>query len=339
VLTEADESIHVPGTELPHRWQENMLFYGWNQEQNVGFFFHVQRMPHSGISELKAVVCDPSRSVSTTQVITMPVDRMYQGIVIEEPFRRVRLSYNGLGVAQTSQTDLPAPSDTGSVPFGMDLILTGKAGPADWNAALTTMSSTENTHYQMAGSCEGTLRYGDRKVSGSGLFWRDHTWGLRNYSAETHDNVEIGKGGHDWSWFTPMVFDEGRTLVNGLYLELADGREQTFGVLTEGEHTKVLPAYRVTVTQGVTGRPEICDYQRVHVTGGDDTTTLDCHLQVVRHLPMYLPHHGPDTVLSEAFGTATWGTRTGWGSAELMETRPDWKSRPAFADQFRTPVP
>ncbi|HEY1973085.1 MAG TPA: hypothetical protein VGH89_34395, partial [Pseudonocardia sp.] len=63
-------------------------------------------------------------------------------------------------------------------------------------------------------------------------------------------------------------------------------------------------------------------------------TDIDCRLEVIRHLPMYLPDHGGPFVQSDAFGTVSWGSRTGWGSAQLSETDGKWQQRPEFIDQI-----
>jgi hypothetical protein len=110
-----------------------------------------------------------------------------------------------------------------------------------------------------------------------------------------------------------------------------DGREQQFVVLSEGESTSYFDDFAVEVIEGT---QEIGAYRRVRITGGDPQSPLDCRLDVARHLPIWLPDHGPHTVLNEAFGAVTWGSKTGWGSAELMETLPGWRERPAFAEQL-----
>lgn len=330
MVTERDESLHTPGTEMPERWQENMMVYGWDLEHAIGFFFHVQRIPHRGFTEVKAVVCEPGGGASGRTVVPMPADSMYEGLVIEQPFGRARLSVSPMGTALDSPAALPALSESGSVPFSIDLVLDGRAGPADWFEPLSAMAATESNHYQVAGSFEGTLSHGERTVAAAGLFWRDHTWGLRNYTPEEYD-VSDGRGGLHSSWFTPAVFDDGRTFINGLWIRMMDGREQQFLVVSEGERTSYFPDYAVEV---VSGTQEVCRYDAVRITGGDAQTPVDVHLDVARHLPMWLPEHGPSSVLSEALGAATWGLRTGWGSAELMETMPDWRRRPEFASQL-----
>jgi hypothetical protein len=329
-ITERDESLHTPGTEMPERWQENMMVYGWDLDQEVGFFFHVQRIPHSGFTELKVVVCDAAAGVSGRAVVPMPQTSMFEGLVIEEPFGRARLSFDGRGVAHDSPLALPALSDAGTIPYGMELTLQGKSGPADWYEGLSKMASTESHHYQVAGSFEGTLRYGDESRQASGLFWRDHTWGNRNYDPAEHE-VSDGRGGLHSSWFTPMVFDEGETFVNGLWISTTDGKEQAFCTLSEGRETKYFDSFACEVIEG---EQEIAEYDAVRITGGDAAHPIDIRLDVQRHLPMYLPHHGPSANLSEAFGRATWGERSGWGSAELMETTREWMERPQFAEQL-----
>jgi hypothetical protein len=330
VITERDESLHTQGTEMPERWQENMMFIGWDLDQEVGFYFHVQRIPHTGFTELKAVVCDAAGGVSGRVVVPMPERVMYEGLVIEEPFRRARLSFSGAGVPLDSPAALPALSDSGSVPYSIDLRLMGLSGPADWFEPLSAMAATESNHYQVAGSFEGALGYDTKTLDATGLFWRDHTWGLRNYVPDEYE-VSDGRGGLHSSWFTPVVLDGGCTLVNGLWIRMIDGQHQQFVVLSEGERTSYFDDYAVEV---LSGSQEICRYDSVRITGGNEQTPIDCRIDVQRHLPMWLPEHGPNSVLSEAFGPARWGEKTGWGSAELMETLPVWRQRPEFAAQL-----
>jgi hypothetical protein len=330
VITERDESLHSPGSEMPERWQENMMFYGWDADHAIGFYFHVQRIPYRSFTEVKVVVCQPHDGVSGRAVVPMPDASMYDGLVIDEPFRRTRLSFAGSGDTLRGPASLATVSDAGSIPYSIDLTFTGLAGPADWYEPLSKMSSTETTHYQVAGTFEGTLGYGDHSIGASGMFWRDHTWGIRNYTPEEHE-ISDGRGGLHSSWFTPLVFDEGHTLVNGLWIRLMDGREQQFVVLSEGASTSYFDEFAVEVIEGT---QEIGAYRSVRITGGDQQSPIDCRLDVARHLPIWLPDHGPHTVLNEGFGTVTWGSKTGWGSAELMETLPDWRERPAFAEQL-----
>ena len=330
MITERDESLHTPGTEQPERWQENNMLYGWDVENQIGFYVHIQRIPHSAFTELKVAVCEPGGGASGRQVIPMPEHCMYEGYVIEEPFGKARLAFDGHGVALDSPAALPALSDSGSVPYGIDIRMQGLAGPADWYGPLSKMASTESDHYQVAGSFEGRLSYGARTVEAAGLFWRDHTWGNRNYTPEEHD-ISDGRGGLHSSWFTPVVFDGGRTLVNGLWIRTTSGAEQQFVVLTEDSKTTYFDDFAVEV---VSGTQEVCRYEAVRISGGDAQRPIDIRIDVARHLPMWLPEHGPNTVLSEAFGRATWGEKVGWGSAELMETLPDWRERAEFAPQL-----
>jgi hypothetical protein len=330
MVSERDEFLHTPGTEMPERWQENMMVYGWDLERAIGFFFHVQRIPWTGFTEVKAVVCEPDDGASGRAVVPMAPDAMYEGLVIDEPFGRARLAFASTGTALDSPAALPALADTGSVPYAIDVELDGLAGPADWFEPLSAMAATESNHYQVSGAFYGTLSHGARSVEAAGLFWRDHTWGLRNYTPEEHD-VSDGRGGLHSSWFTPVVLDGGRTIVSGLWIRMMDGREQQFLVLSEGSQTRYFDDYAVSVIEGT---QEVCRYDSVRITGGDALAPIEIRLDVARHLPMWLPEHGPNSVLSEAFGTASWGARTGWGSAELMETLPDWRARPEFAAQL-----
>ena len=82
------------------------------------------------------------------------------------------------------------------------------------------------------------------------------------------------------------------------------------------------------------GTEEVARYDAARITGGDEHTDIDCTLEVIRHLPMYLPDHGGPFVQSDAFGSVKWGSRAGWGSAQLSETDGKWQSRPEFIDQI-----
>jgi hypothetical protein len=332
MVNEIDESLHVPGAVMPERWQENMMAYGWDTDHGVGFWWHVQRIPHTRFTELKGAVFASTHGVSGREVVPMPESTMCEGLVFDQPFKRVRLSYHGKGVAHSWDKHLPCLSENGTAPYGMDLVLHGLAGPIDWHEPLTRMAAVENDHYEMAGTWEGTLHYGGRTIQASGMFLRDHTWGLRNYTPErSTDEAEHGHGGFDIAWFTPMVLDEGHTFVNGILVRANDGRQQAFCTLTEGEHTTVYDRFAVEVTNGT---EEVARYEATRITGGDAETDIDCTLEVIRHLPMYLPDHGGPFVQSDAFGTVKWGSRTGWGSAQLSETDGKWQSRPEFIHQI-----
>ena len=333
-LTEQDEFIHPTGTDTPERWQENMMVEAWDLDHSIGFWFHIQRVPAISFCELKYAVFGINKGASGLAKVPLATDQMYPGLSIVKPFELAQLKFQGKGVPTVADADLPCLSASGSIPIGIDVALKGLAGPIDWHIPLSTlMNSIEGDHYEMAGTWEGKLQLGDETINGSGLFFRDHTWGNRNYTPKTDNKATAGRGGFDWAWWTPVVLDEGRTFFNGLHVMSTSGHKPAFSTLTEGGDTILMPMHSVAVTAGKD--LEICRYQGVSINGGTaDNPIVGMNMKINRHLPMYLPAHGPDFVQSDGFGPVTWGDRRGWGSAQLSLCTPGWKSWPEFSQQI-----
>ena len=75
-LAEADEFLHPTGTETPARWQENMMVEAWDLDRNIGFWFHIQRVPAKGFCELKYAVLGINKGASGCAMVPVETDRM-----------------------------------------------------------------------------------------------------------------------------------------------------------------------------------------------------------------------------------------------------------------------
>jgi predicted secreted hydrolase len=274
-LTAADESLHPRPSNAPETWQENCFIMGYDEVRDLCVYLHVEH--HRDRVDVKAAVAKDgdARWVDAD-------DDVWPDVVT--PYEHLRVDWSGGGLS-------------------LDLELRSELPPIDHGAALDAMGlpGAERDHYEAVGRLTGTVSVDGAATLFDGVFWRDHTWGAREYA-------NFGT-----SWWWPTALDGGRAYVSGVAVELGD-RVVGYGLVADDDGLGI--AAQVSVD--VEGESEPGKYTAVSVSyepEGRDPV----HLRYVpkHHLCTTYPGFNVDRRWNDAFSSVTWGSRAGFGSMEL----------------------
>jgi hypothetical protein len=298
-------------------WQENLFFILWDDSHDTGFLAHLQRVPERREQEARVVVVVEGAVASATIVGpygATPVPGLDVDFV--EPFRKLRVRMDSSLTAGEGPLGLLTLVAGGDVPASVDLHLESDLPVVDFAGPLDAMVSQMATnaggpqmgrqeHYEQGGRWQGSLRLGERPVSGQGLFVRDHSWGIR------HERQDFK------AFWTASCLDHGRVFCNAIGIPTGD-RIVGIGAVADAE------GVRFTSEVQALFRPEpgIASYDSVdvHFGAGIDTTL---HSRTRRHVPIPLPHSGPGRYDNNAISSVLMGGKVGFGVMEWASTFTD----------------
>jgi len=274
-LTAADESLHARPVNAPDTWQENCFVMGYDAERDLCVYFHVERLTR-GV-EVKAAIAQDGK-------IRWADAHDDAWLDIRVPYEHLRLDWKGEGL-------------------GFDLDLHAELPAIDHGAALDQMGlpGAERDHYEAVGRLSGTLAVDGATTPFDGVFWRDHTWGAREY-------VKFGA-----SWWWPTALDGGRAYASGVAVEFGD-QVLGYGLVADEDGVGVASEVSVQV-QGETRVGAYTGVEVSYIPHGREPVTLKYTPK--HHLCTTFPGFGVDREWNDAFSSCTWGGRSGYGSIEL----------------------
>ncbi|MDQ2649306.1 MAG: hypothetical protein M3Z03_07115 [Actinomycetota bacterium] len=302
-------------------WQENLFFILWDDSHDTGFLAHLQRVPERGEQEARVVVVVEGAVASATIVGPYgptPVPGLDVDFV--DPFRRLRVRLESSLTAGEGPLGLLTLTAGGDVPASVDLHLESDLPVVDFAGPLDAMVSQMATnaggpqmgrqeHYEQGGRWQGSFRLGERRVSGQGLFVRDHSWGIR------HERQDFK------AFWTASCLDRGRVFCNAIGIPTGD-RIVGIGAVADAE------GVRFTTDVHARFRPEpgIASYDSVdvHFGAGIDTTLQS---RTRRHVPIPLPHSGPGRYDNNAISSVLMEGKVGFGVMEWASTFTDAEAR------------
>ncbi|MBA3654348.1 MAG: hypothetical protein H0W70_09145 [Actinobacteria bacterium] len=317
-VREEDEFLHAPPAPTPSRWQENMFFICWDVASDSGLLCHIRRAPTMGVQEAQVVVALDGRVGSslvegafTAEALVAPLSA-----VPVDPFRRWSFRFDGRGVEGAGPLGFVAVAAGGDTPITVDITLESALPVVDFAERLTAMVAAmraapdgpqmgEQQHYEQGGTWYGRLRVGDGQRDVSGLFVRDHSWGVRREQQQFE------------AFWTASCLDEGRIFCNAIGVPSGD---RVVGI------GAVVDASGVTFTQEVSASfspaAGIAAYERTTVAfGAPVARTLTA--QTCRHLPLYLPGSGTNRYDNNAISTAQMHGAAGFGVMEWASVLSD----------------
>jgi hypothetical protein len=184
----ADEGLHQPGPE--DLWNESYYFDGVADDESLGVYARIGRLPNRDECLYTACICGPDRPtimLVATMRLPEPDDRTQviasDGLRAEQrcesPLQRFRVTLDGTGEAFTDPSAVLRGESGEPVPIGFDLIFETDGTPFAWRQA---------TRYEIPCRVHGTVRVGEEVVEFAGPGQRDHSWGSRDWWAS------------DWMW-------------------------------------------------------------------------------------------------------------------------------------------
>ncbi|MEW6476763.1 MAG: hypothetical protein AB1679_31290 [Actinomycetota bacterium] len=310
-LHDDDERLHSPPDPLPGNWQENMFFICWDTSTLTGLVAHVQRAPGADVQAAQVAVAVDGSFASAT----FSAPYLAGGLVPElsatpiEPWRRWTLQLDGKAEAGPGPLGLLATRPGGDTVIAAELTLESSLPVADFAAGLAAVvdgmradrsgpQMGDQQHYEQGGTWRGRLRVGDRERQASGLFVRDHSWGIRH----EHSNFQ--------AFWTASCLDDGRLFCNAIGIPRGD---QVIGIGMVVDGSGVRSTSRVAAN--FRPAPGIATYDRSTVEYGDPLgLTLSAETQC--HVAIPLPLSGPNRYDNNALSRVRMGAASGFGVME-----------------------
>ena len=316
-LTGADEQFHPLPSPLPDNWQENLFFILWNTTTQDGFMMHIQRVPDRQVQEARIVACIGGDIASATLTGPYHADRAVEGVTVrvDEPFRDLTVRAEFMGAPGPGPLGFIAAFASGELPVRVDARLRSDLeaidfaeGLAHLTAALRTDTTApqmgDQAHYEQGGTWSGTICIGDREVLGSGLFVRDHSWGIR------HEHNDFR------AFWTATCLDDGRVFCNAIGMPKGDGFVGIAG-LSDANGVR----FTQHVAASYTPEPGLLTYERTEVRYGAGVD-LVVGGDVQQHWPMYLPFSGRDRYDNNAISAVEANGLRGFAVMEWATTLP-----------------
>lgn len=311
MLADVDEELHRPPVDADESWQENLFFICWAANAHTGFLCHVQRVPGAALQEARIVVVIDGEPASVTVEAAFDHDHLVPGLRAEpaSAFRRWRLNLDTLATVGSGPLGFLATGTTGNTRIAVDLTLDSVLPVVDFADGLAAVVAGmrdrqdgpqmgDQQHYEQGGTWRGRLRIGTRTIEADGLFVRDHSWGVRR---EHHDFQ---------AFWTASCLDEGRLFCNAIGIPSGD---QVLGIGAVADPTGV--TFTTDVHAEFRPVAGIRSYDTTVVTfGAPVDRTLTARTEM--HIPILLPHSGPDRYDNNAISRVANGDATGFGVLE-----------------------
>ncbi|HEY2161691.1 MAG TPA: phosphotransferase [Solirubrobacteraceae bacterium] len=192
-----DEGRHAQGPEP--LWNESWYFDAVSDDESLGVYVRLGRLPNQGICLYTAAICGPGRPSlmvvdpraplpgfdDDSQAIETDVLSAEQ--LCERPLERFRVRLHGVGASYDDQS-APLRGDPGDpVDVELDLVWETDGIPYAWR---------QTSRYEIPCRVTGRVRVGGEEIVFAGPGQRDHSWGSRDWWA------------FDWMW-SALHLDDG----------------------------------------------------------------------------------------------------------------------------------
>lgn len=316
-LTNTDEEFREPPTTLPENWQENLFFILWDTQTLNGFMMHVQRVPSRQIQEARIVVRAAGSTASATLTGAYRPDRAVDGVNVEilEAFHELAIQTEFGGVRGYGPHGFVATRSGGDVPVRVDARLTSGLEPIDFAEGLAAMTSQlredqaapqmgDQAHYEQGGRWSGRLRIGDDEIIGSGLFVRDHSWGIR------HEHNDFR------AFWTATSLDDGKVFCNAIGIPRGDS-VVGIGAISDSRGVR----FTHDVSARFSPEPGLRSYDQSEVRYGREID-LVVKGETQQHWPFQLPFSGRNRYDNNAISRAWANEHQGFSVMEWAATLP-----------------
>ncbi len=193
----ADEGRHPAGPEP--LWNESWYFDAVSEDESLGLYVRLGRLPNQEVSLYTAAICGPGRPSimlvdpraplpdfdDDSQAIE--IDGLHAEQRCEQPLERFRVTVRGTAEAHEDES-APLRNEHGK-PIDVEIDLT-------WETSGIPYAWRQSTRYEIPCRVTGTARIGDEAIEFSGRGQRDHSWGSRDWWE------------FDWMW-SALHFDDG----------------------------------------------------------------------------------------------------------------------------------
>lgn len=289
VYSPEDEYPHVPGEE--EFWQESWVVYFFDPEKNIYAFLRMSQEPNrdGGAHTHWVHVWTPQHMYRNVQAVPISAgDRTDDSLTANKGLCTYHYDGKFNWVISDPEND-----------FEMKLVLEDfhpGIGPYAEEEVGSLVSQANKHHIEATGHATGTVRAPGEQHEISGMYWRDHSWGMRNW-----DNIRTHRAfyalfGKDFSFF-PITFIG------------ADNQKVKAGAVIRNDTVYMTTDFDLLSYMGSDG---------VTNAGGQVKLRLDGETLVMNFVPQTTcsisTHH--NFVLADTMCTVTMGDRVGVGVTE-----------------------
>lgn len=285
-------------------WNESFYFNFYDRSSDICGFMRIGLKPNK---KEKSVFC----------FLLMP-DGGITGFKGEQPYSGPELSVNGLmfkkvipeqrwklefkGIMMNLASSPPRPV---SAEFSLEFEAMNKM--FDYRSCVDAKKeelskSVVSEHLEQFGSVKGTLSVGDTSYNISGLGERDHSWGIREWTAPKM-----------WIWLT-CQFSENEAL-NVTKLAVEQG-EVDAGFVHLNGRSMPLDAVTIDTTYGVDGGPK--SFRMVMKDKDDRQYHVDAEILRQVRMPFESPDKKGLSIMYETLARYRMDGKTGYGIAEYL---------------------
>lgn len=237
-LAPEDEYTHVP--DKAQNYNESMYFNVFDRAKKIGGWFRLGNRPNEGYAEMSVCLYLPHGRVAFMYARPKIADNKAMnagGLKIDvlEPFKRLRLTYDGTAVLLDRPLDMADPSNAFKtnpvVPCQVALDFEGVApmfGGETVNADGTPLKldaekSFAKAHYEQHVAASGHFTVNGERIDVAGYGLRDKSWGPRYWQAINWYRWCPMNFGRDFGMMLSIVAGEqGEPRQGGMVLK--DGR-------------------------------------------------------------------------------------------------------------------
>ncbi|MBU1671390.1 MAG: hypothetical protein KKF41_02090 [Actinobacteria bacterium] len=321
-----------PASEFPHErgadreWNESLYFNFTDPASGIGGYTRIGMLPNQesdiGVMMLFAggsrlLVTQQGGRTDTSAGFRLD-DLAYERL---GPLERWRLAFSGeMGdLSDARKLNDVEPDRVPRLPVEVDLVWEGIAPPFNFKDAdaralagmlvsagtrlsdLRSVSRVSSEHYEQAGKVTGVIRAGGEEWAVAGGGHRDHSWGVRDWSAP-----------RAWTWLTCQFGDELAFNLSRVAIKSVDVFN---GFLCYGGRNH--PVRRADLhtefeDDGRTQRSLRFSFEDV------EGRTVEVEGQVLTVIPLDLRSRGHSTVVNEGLARYRWEGREGYGIAEYL---------------------
>ncbi len=287
MLTPEDDKRHAPSSDDP-LWGESWYFNLYDPEQDIAFFTRIGIYPNQGKANVSVLLAVGGREVYNRAWHHLPLPSGD----IDSGLELGGVSYQALELLRRYQVTFNDELTPLKIDIAWEAIM-----PAHNAMAGQAANSATGFHLEQAGRVTGNIRLREREWRVEGFGNRDHSTGIRNWSAFSH---------HELAW---PVFED-NTALGILRIHFVDGRHADLCWAFDGKVVRPL-----TLDSYVTSLNSEGKAMSAEISATDDQGT-HYQLNAVRMAVCHWPFDG--YLLNEgAFEYQLSDGRIGYGLLEL----------------------
>jgi hypothetical protein len=293
--------IHEFGSH--QEWNESFYFNFYDRSNDVCGFMRIGLKPNKNEKDVFCFFMMPDGAI-----LGFKVARPYDGPGLSvnglafnkvEPEKQWKLEFQGM-MARMSNPPSPVKAE-----FSLDF--KAKNQMFDYRSCVSgakeeMSKSVVSEHLEQYGSIKGRLTIGDETYDIDGLGERDHSWGIREWTAPKM-----------WIWLTCQFSDTEALNVTKLAVEQG---EVDAGFIHLNGKSMPLDSVKIDTAYAPDGGPKSFKMAMHDMAGG----RYEVEAEVIKQA--MLPFEGPDnnslSVMYETLARYRWNGKTGYGIAEYL---------------------